>query len=110
VVMAQTLSYERCEVLPLQFRGVLKLVDHKMVDPRPYFFINERGIVLVDNRIEYTGRIGQEKYIMFLFVLLDTAVYIDQYPQSINILRTLPLCCNARRVLRNNLPFPATPD
>ena len=90
--MAQTLSYERCEVLPLQFGGVLKLVDHKMVDPRPYFFINERGIVLVDNRIEYTGRIGQEKYIMFLFVLLDTAVYIDQYPQSINILRTLYRC------------------
>ena len=52
-------------------RGVLKLIDHKMVDPVTGFFIYERRIATIDDSVEQFGGIGQKKDIAVSYTHLS---------------------------------------
>ena len=75
-----TLLNQRKEIIPLHPRGVLKLIDHKMVDPVTGFFIYERRIATIDDSVEQFGGIGQKKDIVFFFVCLNVFVDVAQNP------------------------------
>ena len=89
VVVTEALADKRSKVAPLQIGGILKLVDHKVVDPRTNLLVDKGGIVFVDHLVENPGRIGEQQHIVLSLILLDATVYVDQYAQGIDVFGTL---------------------
>ncbi|MPN53256.1 hypothetical protein SDC9_200920 [bioreactor metagenome] len=65
IARRETVADQGTEVFPLQHRSILKLINHKMIDVDAGFFVNERGIAVVDNPVEQQVRIGNEHDVLF---------------------------------------------
>ena len=65
-VVCQAFFDQRTEVVPLHAAGVLKFINHIMIDVRTGLFVDEWGVAASDHFIQQLGRIGNQHDILFL--------------------------------------------
>ena len=55
--------------MPLHGAGILKLVDHVMVDPRAGLLIDKGCVAPVDHPAQQIGRIGDEHHVLLFPII-----------------------------------------
>src|SRR5258706_560591 len=71
VILVKGVAKQGPEILPLQFRGVLEFIDQVMAIKRSDFFINKRGIAVVNDAIQKMGGVGEQHQVVFGFVVFE---------------------------------------
>ena len=57
------------KIMPLHGAGILKLVDHVMVDPRAGLLIDKGCVAPVDHPAQQIGRIGDEHHVLLFPII-----------------------------------------
>ena len=85
LALRQALLHEGAEVAPLHPAGVLKLVDHVMVDLRAGFLIDKGGVAALDHLAQQFVGVGDEHDVVLRPVGTDLAGNVCQDAQRIII-------------------------
>ena len=65
MIRSQTIIYQRIEVAPLQLRGILKLIDHKIIVETAHLFVDKGCVVTIDDSVDKALGIGDWKELLF---------------------------------------------
>ena len=85
MVFGQRIQHQRPEILPLQSRSILKLVDHKVVVHHPGFFVHKRRVGTIDNFLDKMAGIGDQHNAFLLANFADHPAQIDQNTKHIQL-------------------------
>ena len=76
---AASLVDERSEVGPLQPGGVLKLIDHKVVQSHTHSVVDKGGVVSVYDLIKELIYPGNKEQVILMLILLYGAYHLSKH-------------------------------
>ena len=85
--MRQTFLDKGAEIAPLHPAGILKFVNHVVIDARAGLLVDKRGVAVRDDLVQQFRSVGDEHDVLFLAVFGDAAGNIGQDAQRIIIPR-----------------------
>ena len=101
-IAGNTVENEWLEVLPLQCRRVLKLINHDVLDDGASLFVDEWYVLFVDDIAKEIGSLGKEETVVLVVKILDRLAYFFQKEEMMKVLGYCLNIVNMRQECTNS--------